>query len=250
MTAADAVAGIAATVTAQGLKCTAVRDDGSYPTGVKVPPDRVKYLQDRVIERAAFHGEWNYALPPRPRPAPDPAPEPARPGRVPAAVLNHPALTGMQPQDLAALARDLDIPFEARLQQRNYNLRKGPRVNAVRSTAPHGGRKLTITDHLLALRLRDYLDLPGRVIGALLGVDASSANRAVVLAGELLTAARLPLPAAPPPDRIPRTPAALLAYAAAAGIPLTIPEKPVSHARTLRNPHEPAPTTRPEPPIK
>jgi Rhodopirellula transposase DDE domain len=224
MTRQDAVAGIAATVTAQGLKCTAVLDDGDYPDGIEISRERVRYIEDRLLDRAAFHGEWNYAVLPAPRPAPEPVPGPARPGRVPAAVLNHPALTGIPAGDLTALARDLDVPFEARLCQRNYNLRKGPRVNAVRSTAPHGSRKLSITDHLLAHALRRHLELPGRVIGALLGVDASSANRAVALAGELLTAARLPLPAAPPPDSIPRTPGELLGYAAAAGIPLTIPE--------------------------
>jgi Rhodopirellula transposase DDE domain len=238
MTADDAVAGIAATVTSEGLKCTAVRDDGDYPRGVKVPAGRVKYLQDRVIERAAFHGEWNYAFLPRPRPAPDPEPGPARPGRVPAGTLSHPALTGMQPQDLAALAAALDVPFEARLCQRNYNARKGPRAKAVRSTAPHGNRKLGITDHLLALALRLHLQLPGRAIGTLLGVGESTANDAVALARELLAAARLPVPAAPPPDSIPRTPGELLDYAAAAGIPLTIPENryPMpEHFRTRTN---------------
>lgn len=144
----------------------------------------------------------------------------------------------MQPQDLAALAAALDVPFEARLCQRNYNARKGPRAKAVRSTAPHGNRKLGITDHLLALALRLHLQLPGRAIGTLLGVGESTANDAVALARELLAAARLPVPAAPPPDSIPRTPGELLDYAAAAGIPLTIPENryPMpEHFRTRTN---------------
>jgi hypothetical protein len=185
----------------------------------------VKELEDRCLDRSPFHGEWNYALLPAPRPGtPEPAPEPQRPGRVPAAVLNHPALTGTRPQDLAALAEALDGPFEARLAQRNYRLRKGPRVNRVRAGGPSGNRRLTLTDHLLALALRRHLKLPGRAISALLGVDESSANRAVALAAELLTAACLTLPAAPPPADIPRTPGELLAYAAANKIPLTIPE--------------------------
>jgi hypothetical protein len=251
MTAGDAVAGIAATVTSEGLKCTAVRDYGDYPEGVKVPAGRVKYLQDRVTERAAFHGEWNYAFLPRPRPAPDPEAGPSRPDRVPAGALSHPALTGMQPQDLAALAAALDVPFEAGLCQRNYNFRKGPRANAARSTAPHASRKPGITGCLLALALRRHLELPGRAIGTLPGAGQSTANGAVALAGELLTAARLPLPAAPPPDSIPRTPGELLDYAAAAGIPLTIPESRYSMPehfrtrtkrtiRTIRDTHEAA----------
>ena len=72
MTVDDAVAGIAATITAKGLKCHPVRDGGDYPEGVKVPDARMRHLEDRVIERGAFHGEWNYALLPvrrrRPRP--------------------------------------------------------------------------------------------------------------------------------------------------------------------------------------
>jgi hypothetical protein len=55
MTADDAVAGIAATVTSQGLKCTAVRDDAPYPEGAKVSDDRMRYLQDRVLVRHGPH---------------------------------------------------------------------------------------------------------------------------------------------------------------------------------------------------
>ena len=253
MSREDAVAGIAATVTAQGLKCTAVPGDGDYPDGTEISDARMRYLEDRVLERDTFHGEWNYTVLPAPRPAPGPVPgpaRPARPGRVPAAVLNHPALTGIPAADLTALARDLDVPSGARLCQRNCNLRKGPRASAVRSTAPHGSRKLTITDHLLALALRRHPELPGRLIGALPGVDASSANRAVALARELLTAARLPLPAAPPPDSIPRTPGELLGYATAAGIPLTIPETRHPMPERVGTPRKRPGPTHPKPPTK
>ncbi|HEX6453235.1 MAG TPA: ISAzo13 family transposase [Trebonia sp.] len=224
MTAGDAVAGIAATITSQGLKCHPVRDDGHYPGGIKVSDERMGYLQDRVLDRNAFRGEWNYAVLPVPRPAPEPEPEPERPGRVPAAVLNHPALTGVAAEDLDTAAAALDIAFEARLQQRNYILRGGPRVNNVRSTRVNARRALGITDHLLALRLRDHLSLPVAAIGALLGVDASTVTHATTLARELLAAARTELPATPPPGAIPRTPGELISYAAAAGILLAIPE--------------------------
>ena len=100
MTVDDAVAGIAATVTAGGLKCTAVRDDNAYPAGIEVSDARMRYLQDRVLERDPFHGGWNYAFLPAPRPAPEPEPAPGPPGRVPRDALNHPALTGMRPHDL------------------------------------------------------------------------------------------------------------------------------------------------------
>ena len=79
MTVDNAVAGIAATVTAGGLKCTAVRDDNACPDGIQVSAARMTYLQDRVIERDPFHGEWNYAILPVPRPAPEPEPAPNPP---------------------------------------------------------------------------------------------------------------------------------------------------------------------------
>ena len=66
MTAEDAVAGIAATTTYQGLKCTAVLDDAGYPDGVKVSAKRMRHLEERVISRHDEHGEWNYAVRPAP----------------------------------------------------------------------------------------------------------------------------------------------------------------------------------------
>jgi hypothetical protein len=238
MTVDDAVAGIAATITSQGLKCHPVRDDGDYPAGTEVSDERMTYLRDRVLEPGAFHGEWNYAVLPVPRPAPAPEPPPVRPGRVPAAVLSHPALTGMPAEDLAALAADLDVAFEARFQQRNYAMRGGPRVSAVRSTSPSGNRRLSVTDYLLAVRLRDHLGLPTQAVGALLGVTGSAVSHATTLATGVLAAARVTLAAAPPPENPPRTPAALLAYAAEAGIPLTIPQNGQTMPATFRPPRK------------
>ena len=226
MTAGDAVAGIAATVTSQGLKCTAVRDDNIYPAGIEVSDAQMRYLQDRIIERDPFHGDWNYAFLPAPRPAPEPEPAPERPGRVPRDVLNHPALTGMQPRDLESLAAALEIPFAARREQQYCTRRGGRRINAVRNGgAPSRNRRLDVTGHVLAARLRSHLNLPTQAIGVLLGVGPATISHATALTAGLLAGARIPLPAtAPPPDTVPRTPAGLLQYAAAAGITLTIPE--------------------------
>jgi hypothetical protein len=161
MTAAGAVAGIAATVTSRGLKCTAVLDDGDYPAGVKVSGERMSYLENRVLDRAAVRGEWNYTVLPSPRPAPQPQPAPAPAGRCPQAVLNHPALTGMDPAALDALATALDIPFAARREQRNYTQRGHRRRNAVRNSDGSNGRhRLDLTDHLITWRLREHLHLP------------------------------------------------------------------------------------------
>jgi hypothetical protein len=226
MTIDDAVAGIAATATAGGLKCTAVTDDGDYPSGAGVSGARMKYLHDRVIDRDAFHGEWNYAIGPVPRPAPQPEPEPERPGRVPHDVLSHPALTGMAPEDVTTLAAALEVPFAARREQENHLRRGRRRINAVRNgDGSNGHRRLSLADHVLALRLRDHLNLPMAAIAALLGTDTTTISRITTITSELLASTRTPLPGtAPPPQSPPRTPGELLSYAAAAGIPLTIPE--------------------------
>jgi Rhodopirellula transposase DDE domain len=222
MTIDDAVAGIAATVTSQGLKCTAVRDDGDYPAGTGVGDARMRHLEERVLERGEFRGEWNYALQPAPRPAPEPAPAPRRPGRVPQRALNHPALTGVPAADLTAAAAALEAPFEALLQLR-YRARHGRRARAA-GAAPHGNRRLDVADHLLALRLRDHLGLPVAAVAALLGISGGSVSHVTALAADLLAGTRTALAAGPPPARLPRNPAELIAHAAAAGIPLTLPE--------------------------
>jgi DDE family transposase len=225
LTAEDAVAGIAATVTAAGLKCTAFLDTAGYPKGTGVSDQRMKHLEDCDLDRLPFHGEWNYAVRAVPRPAPDPEPGCRRPGRVPQDTLNQPALTGMQPGDLTGLAAALDVPYRARLEHKAYLKRGRPRTSAARSTAPHGTRRLDVTDHVLALRLRDHLALPMDAIAPLLGVDKTSISHAIAITRDLIAAHAVPVPpAAPPPAAVPRTPAELIGHAAAAGTTLTIPE--------------------------
>ena len=224
MTIDDAVAGIAATITGKGLKCHPVRDDAVYPKGIQVSEDRMEYLRERVIERGPFHGEWNYAIAPVPRPAPAPAPEPERPGRCSQDMLNHPALTGMDPADVQKLAAALEVPFGGRREQDSYLRRGGQRVRPACRRARHGNRKIDVLDHVLALRLRDHLHLTTDLAGALLGTDRSTISHATSLTRQLLDTAGIPLPpAAPPPGTRLRTPDDLHSYATAAGITLTIP---------------------------
>ncbi len=71
------MAGIAATTTYQGLKCTAVLDDADYPEGAKVSDERMRYLEERVISRHDEPRRVELRRPPRPRPAPEPEPPPA-----------------------------------------------------------------------------------------------------------------------------------------------------------------------------
>jgi len=248
MTADDAVAGIAATITSQGLKCTAVRDDAAYPAGTRVSDDRMRYLQDRVLVRHGPHRDWNYTIlpAPRPAPAPAPAPEPERAGRCPQAMLNHPALTGMDPADLTALASALQIPCAARREQAAYVRRGGPRTRALSNgDGSRSHRRIDLTDYVLATRLRDHLHLAGGLIGALLGVDPTTVSHAISLTRQLIASSGIPLPpAAPPPGTRPRTPDDLRGYAAAAGITLTSPDTgPKAPKYTRRKQAQPA--TRP-----
>jgi hypothetical protein len=225
MTVQDAVAGIAAATTAAGLKCAAYHDDAAYPAGIAVSDARMQHLRDCDLDRDPFHGEWNYTFRAVPRPAPDPAAAPQRPGRVPRDVLNHPALTGLAPGDVTALAAALDIPYRARLEHQAYLRRGGRRTRAIANGgAPHGKRRLDITDHVLAVRLRDHLHLPMDAIGVLLGVDRTSIGHAISTTRTLITQHAIPVPAASPPASIPRTPAGLREHAAAAGLTLTIPD--------------------------
>lgn len=53
---------IAATTTKKGLKVKCQLDENIYPIGIKVTDEEVKELN---IERADFHGEWNYRIIPK-----------------------------------------------------------------------------------------------------------------------------------------------------------------------------------------
>ena len=132
----------------------------------------------------------------------------------------------MDPGGLHALAAALDVQYGAHREQRTHAKRGHRRVNAVRNgDGSNGRRRIGLTGHVLAWRLREHLHLPVQAIGVLPGVDASTVSHATALATRLLAGTGTPLPpAAPLPDPLPRTPAELPDYAAAAGIALTIPD--------------------------
>ena len=54
---------IANTTTQQGLTIQAQRDTDQYPTGVTVTDQELATVN---LQKAAFHGEWNYTIAPRP----------------------------------------------------------------------------------------------------------------------------------------------------------------------------------------
>jgi transposase len=223
---------IAATATRTGLRVTAMLDDGRYPRKVKVSGKTMEELEQRVITRHGFHGEWNYTLLASPRPAPEPGPPPGPPapaaaGRCDQAALNHPALTGMDPAALTALTAALEIPFAARREQRLYQQRGGPRRGSPRAGGHN--RKLDLTDHVLATRMRQHLNLPPPVIGVLLGTDGTTISHATSRTASLLDGQP---PQPPAPGIRLRTLDDLSEYAAAAGLTLTIPPQPHTTPKT------------------
>jgi hypothetical protein len=214
---------IAAVRTRTGLTVTAILDENPYPQGTVISDEQMNDLETRALTRHEFHGEWNYSLAPVPRPAPPPPP-PAPPRLCDPAALNHPALTGLDPADLDALAAALEAPFRGRREQRRYARTGRPRTRTGRA----GGwnRKLGTAGHLLATRLRAHLNRPVTLTGALLGVDATTVSHATSLTASALASlppGRLP-PAAPPPAIRLQTLGDLRGYAARHGI--TIPQAP------------------------
>jgi hypothetical protein len=227
MTADDAVAGIAATVTSAGLKCTAVRDDADYPDGVKVSDQRMKYLEDRILDRDGTRGEWNYTVLPAPRPAPEPDPAPPPdPGPDLAALA---ALAGIAA--LPALLAAVAVPFAAAREQR-LHLERG---HARRKATGGGPRKLPFDAIVTAAACRLRLRMPCRLLGEILGVHESAISLATSRITPILQQHGI-TPAAHG-TRI-STLAQLSEHAAAAGITLTPPghanpgTPPAQHARS------------------
>jgi len=165
---------IAATTTAAGLTVTARLDISSYPLGAAVSDEQMKDLENRVITRHGFHGDWNYTLAPVPRPA-GPAATPAPPASAPGLqILTDPALTGMTRDDLDALAAALELPSAAAREQR-LHLARGKR--RARNSGPKAG-KLTLTAGIAAVIARQRHGMPCSLIGTLLGAEESTISLA------------------------------------------------------------------------
>ena len=171
MTPEDAVAGIAATVTGQGLKCTAVLDDAALPRGGQGPrrPD---------------------AAPGGPRPGPRPLPRrvelhrPARPGRTAAAGPASPqrrrpptwsalaAEAGIG--DLGALLDAVTLPWQAAREQR-LHLARGHARRKDSGCAP----LLPLAAVITAAARHHRLAATYRQLGDLLGAHPSTVSLAV-----------------------------------------------------------------------
>ena len=165
MTRQDAVAGIAATVTYQGLKCTAVLDGGHYPGKVKISDKRMRHLEERVLDRDPFHGEWNYAVRPAP-PEPDPPPGPDLAALA--------ALAGIP--DLGALLAAVTAPWQADRDRRLHLARGAPRTRASGPAAPW---KLPFEAIVTAAACHHRLGMPYRLLSEVLGAHETTISAAV-----------------------------------------------------------------------
>ncbi len=212
---------IAATTTRTGLTVHAQLDPGTYPTGITISDQDMAALP---LTPGPFHGDWNYTLHPHPAATPPPGTSPATPppataGRCDHATLSRPALTGMSPAALTALAGTLTIPWLAHREQHLYRKRRGPRRRAARP----GRRRIDLTDHLLATILHERLSLPQYVIATLFAADPTTISHAINLTRRLL--AQHATPIQPAPVKL-RTLDDLRQYATAAGITLPANIKP------------------------
>jgi len=219
---------IAAVTTAAGLRVTAVLDRNPYPTGLEVSDAQMKELEDHALTRHGFHGEWNYAFPPVPRPAPDPGPPPAPPGPD-LGTLAHPAITGMPRAAFDDLAASLELPYAAAREQRLYRDRGRPRR---KNTGPAAPVKLSLPAYLLAALCRYRLGMTCQAVAALLGVDHSVISVTTRHIAALLADAGIPL--TPGPHRL-RTVADLRQHAQAAGIAIPGPPQPHTTSETAHD---------------
>jgi hypothetical protein len=217
---------IAATRTATGLSVTAVLDTNRYPTGTTTSDEQMQDLEQHVLTRHRFHGDWNYTLHPVPvSPARPPAPPVTAPAAAAAAALApvvtalaSPELTGMSRQDLAGLAASLALSHAAAREQR-LHLQRGHSRRA--RTGPAAPFRYPLETQLLAAIYHHRHGMPYSTIAALLGAHHTTIIPAGRAIAGLLGAGHPAL--APGPVRL-RTPAGLQHYAAAAGI--TIPGPP------------------------
>jgi hypothetical protein len=207
MTREDAVAGIAATTTYQGLKCTAVLDDAEYPDKVKVSGRRMKYLEEHALDRGPFHGEWNYTVRPAPAQPPEqaPAPGPDLEGLA--------ALAGIP--DLRALLAAVAVTWQADRERRLHINRGGART---KNSGP-APRALPYEAIVAAAACRQKLNMTYALLSQVLGVHNSTISEA---AGRIIPLLENHgITAAPPGTLRITTITQLRERAAAAGITIT-----------------------------
>jgi Rhodopirellula transposase DDE domain len=207
MTREDAVAGIAATTTYQGLKCTAVLDDAEYPDKIKISDQRMKYLEEHALDRGPFHGEWNYTVRPAPAQPPEQAPAPGPDLEALAALAGIP--------DLRALLAAVAVTWQADRERRLHISRGGART---KNSGP-APRALPYEAIVAAAACRQKLNMTYALLSQVLGVHNSTISEA---AGRIIPLLENHgITAAPPGTPRITTITQLRERAAAAGITIT-----------------------------
>jgi DDE family transposase len=235
MSAGEAVAGIAATVTSTGLKCTAVRDDGDYPEGIKVPGTDMRHLEQHAIIRHGPHPEWNYTIIPAPAPARgNPGPDgPGPAGPCPDLTAALAALAGLPAPDTSRLMLEWTAA-----RTRQLTLARGR--ESLRPRGNGGYTRLSPDAILAAAACHLALGMPWALLARLHAVHPSSISVPAATAIPVLR--QHGITRQPGTPRITTT-ARLHAAAAAAGITLTTPgETPQHH----QNRHIPETSDTPE----
>ncbi|MFE4823021.1 ISAzo13 family transposase [Streptomyces sp. NPDC056704] len=176
---------IAATTTRTGLRVSAALDTDIYPTGVRIGEAEMAALP---LTRHAFHGDWNYALHPQPRPV-VPAPRaPQEPTlQWDQVLLSDPALTGMSRQQLDVLTSTLAADGDVR-----------------RGRPP----RLAFPEQVLATVLHLRVALAAEPLAVLFGSSRTAMHRTLLKNRKLLKAHGIVIPPATTP------PAALAALQA------------------------------------
>jgi len=158
---------------------SAALDTNTYPTGVRIGDAEMAALP---LTRHSFHGEWNYALHPQPRPAVPAARTPQEPApRWNQALLSDPALTGMSRQQLADVARTLIPAGDAR-----------------RGRPP----RLAFPEQILATVLHLRLALAAEPLAVLFGSSRTAMHRTLLKNRRLLRAHGIVIPPATTPPVI------------------------------------------------
>lgn len=167
---------IAATTTRAGLRVKAQLDTNTYPTGIGVGDAEMAALP---LTRHNFHGDWNYAVHPRPTPA-IPA---ARNGQPPTpqwepALLSDPALTGLAPHQLQHLIETLAAEGDTR-----------------RGRPP----RLTFADQVVATVLHLRVNLAAEPLAVLFNSSRTAMHRTLLKIKKLLEAHGINVPPATTP---------------------------------------------------
>ena len=180
MTREDAVAGIAATVTGQGLKCTAVLDDAQYPGGARVSDERMR--TSRTASSTAARSTASGTTPSRPPPAP-----PRSRSRALALAL---ALTWKRwPRwPASATCPPCWAPSPSRSPPPASSACTWPAACPAGRDGGGGQQALPYEAVITAAACRLRLGMPWRLLGELLGVDTSTVSLAGSRAIPLLAA--------------------------------------------------------------